>query len=325
MSTATDAQAELIATINMLVKRRGSTTDATEKAAISTTIENLNGDLEELDQASLLDAAKIVANAADELQAVSQTAKVQPTDLFFSDIQNALHRLQTLQGQVHEIDSLPSADVTPAKPLPATQARAAAPPTPLPAPKKTTDYTTLKPEYAAFFDACTIREPNQESVDYYTTRVIKSKDVYASVGDELGIPWFFIGIIHGMECGFNFAEHLHNGDPLTARTVQVPAGRPKTGTPPFTWQESARDALMLEGYNKETEWSVSRILYMFERYNGFGYRLLGVPSPYLWSFSNIYTKGKYTGDHHFDAEAVSKQCGAAVILNALKASGVEIG
>jgi lysozyme family protein len=324
MPIATDAQGELIAIINILTKRRGNTTDAAERAAIDTTIADLNDDLEELDQASLLDAAKVVANAADELQAVSQTAMVQPTDLFFHDIQDALHRLQNLQGQAHQIDSLPPADATPAKPIPAAQAKAAAPPAPLSSPKKTNDYITLGPEYTELFNACTIRDVNKANVEFYKSRVIKSKEIYASVGDELGIPWFFIGIIHGMECGFNFTGHLHNGDPLTARTVHAPPDRPKTGNPPFSWQESARDALIFKGYNQETDWSLSHILYLFEKYNGFGYRLVGVPSPYLWSFSNIYTKGKYTADHHFDPDAISKQCGAAVILRALKDAGVEM-
>jgi lysozyme family protein len=52
-----------------------------------------------------------------------------------------------------------------------------------------------------------------------------------------------------------------------------------------------------------------------------GYRRRGVPSPYLWSFSNLYTKGKFVADGHFDANAVSAQCGAAVMLKALQGQG----
>jgi len=57
-----------------------------------------------------------------------------------------------------------------------------------------------------------------------------------------------------MECGFDFAGHLHNGDPLTDRTTHVPANRPINGTPLFSWQESAVDALTLEGFKQETDW-----------------------------------------------------------------------
>ena len=49
---------------------------------------------------------------------------------------------------------------------------------------------------------------------------------------------------------------------------------------------------------------------------------LGVPTPYLWSFSNMYVKGKYVADHKFDPNAVSAQCGSALMLKSLQASGL---
>jgi lysozyme family protein len=59
------------------------------------------------------------------------------------------------------------------------------------------------------------------------------------------------------------------------------------------------------------------MLYLLEGYNGFGYRRRGVPTPYLWSFSNIYESGKFVLDGKFDPNAVSKQCGAALMLKAV--------
>ena len=64
------------------------------------------------------------------------------------------------------------------------------------------------------------------------------------------MPWYVVGLIHTMESSGNFAAHLHNGDPLSARTTHVPAGRPKAGAPPFTWEESATDALTMQGFAK---------------------------------------------------------------------------
>jgi lysozyme family protein len=63
------------------------------------------------------------------------------------------------------------------------------------------------------------------------------------------------------------------------------------------------------------------MLYLLEKYNGFGYRNQGLQTPYLWSFSNLYQKGKYTVDSRFDPEAVSEQCEAAVMLKALTNRG----
>jgi len=140
---------------------------------------------------------------------------------------------------------------------------------------------------------------------------------YAETSTATGVPIIFIAITHSLEASSNFNKHLHNGDPLTARTVQVPAGRPKAGNPPFTWTESAIDALELKGYDKVTDWSIPAMLGLFERYNGLGYQKRGVLSPYLWSWSNLYTAGKYVADGHFDPNAVSQQCGAAVLLKLL--------
>ncbi|MNR22399.1 hypothetical protein D3C85_1393480 [compost metagenome] len=141
------------------------------------------------------------------------------------------------------------------------------------------------------------------------------------MGNALGgVPWFFIGIIHSLESNFHFGKHLHNGDPLTQRTVRVPAGRPVQGDPPFSWEASAKDALRMKGFDQQSDWSTARMLYRWEAYNGFGYRPRGVPSAYLWSFSTHYTKGRFVEDHVFDPNSVSQQCGAAVMLKALQAT-----
>jgi hypothetical protein len=109
---------------------------------------------------------------------------------------------------------------------------------------------------------------------------------------------------------------------LKARTVHVPAGRPKTGKPPFTWEQSAIDALRGRGLGAWKDWSVPGTLYQLEAYNGFGYRdhHPTVPSPYLWSFSNHYTRGKYVADGRFSPTAVSQQVGAALLLKRLAGS-----
>lgn len=120
-----------------------------------------------------------------------------------------------------------------------------------------------------------------------------------------------------LEGSFNFKGHLHNGDPLTARTAQVPKGRPKKWNPPSDWESSAVDALTMKGYASQTDWSLERALYRFESYNGWGYRGIDIGSPYLWSFSKHYTKGKYVKDGKYDPSAISKQCGATVMLKAL--------
>jgi lysozyme family protein len=118
---------------------------------------------------------------------------------------------------------------------------------------------------------------------------------------------------------------LQNGDSLKAKAWQVPAGRPKVWEPPNDWVSSAVDALSYEGFTsasaKRRGWSLEAMLYRFERYNGLGSRKRGINSPYLWSYSNQYAKGKYVRDGVWDGEAVSKQCGAVVLIKALIEEG----
>jgi lysozyme family protein len=172
----------------------------------------------------------------------------------------------------------------------------------------------LLAEYQHLFDTCLIKPAKYAAVDAVIKRMSQGRDRYETVSKLTGVPWFFTAIIHTLEGGGKFTTHLHNGDPLSARTVQVPSGRPKTGKPPFKWEDSACDALQLRKLDKVTDWSVPEILFQLEGYNGFGYRVKGINSPYLWSYSNHYSKGKYTSDGHYDPNAVSKQIGAAVIL-----------
>ena len=174
-----------------------------------------------------------------------------------------------------------------------------------------------KENYEKLFASCIIRESKYSEVDKIISKMVLNKARYQSVGDPLHIPWFVIAIIHSMEGSLRFDTHLHNGDPLSKRTVQVPSGRPKTGNPPFTWEESATDALTFDKLNLWTDWSIAGILYKLELYNGLGYYRQGINSPYLWSYSNHYTKGKYVQDGRYDPNAVSKQCGAAVLLRRL--------
>lgn len=174
----------------------------------------------------------------------------------------------------------------------------------------------LRAEYENLFNTCVIRPERAAAVEKLIDTLVANRARYQAVSSALRIPWHFIAVIHNMESSQSFKGHLHNGDPLRARTVQVPAGRPKTGSPPFTWEQSAQDALTMKGLGAGTDWSLAGTLYEAERFNGFGYRRFHpeVKSPYLWSFSKHYSSGKYVADGTWSPTAKSGQCGAAVLL-----------
>ena len=135
------------------------------------------------------------------------------------------------------------------------------------------------------------------------------------------MPWWFVGLCHYRESHFDFDTYLGNGQSLSRPTTIVPKGRgPFTG--PNAFVDGAIDAIRLEGFAAATDWSIARTLFRLEGFNGFGYQLRGVNSPYLYGGSNIYgppeaRAGKFVRDHEFDPNFVDTQLGTAVILKAL--------
>lgn len=187
----------------------------------------------------------------------------------------------------------------------------------------------LAREYQAMFDTATIRPERAGEVRWAVGRVLRPASLarYTTVARATGVPVPVVGILHCLEAALSFDGHLHNGDPLDGRTVRVPANRPATGQPPFAWEDSAIDALRLKKLDSWSDWSLPGIAYVFEGYNGFGYRTkgTGVPSPYLWSATTAYTAGKFVADHRFDPMAVSRQCGAMALLrHMLERGGVSL-
>jgi len=204
-------------------------------------------------------------------------------------------------------------------------------PTPVPVPPppdvlKPADASPKNPnEYDRMWAAMTILPQHQAVIEKDAQKILVDKERYQGVEKTNGVPWYVIGLIDVMEAGGGCDAHLHNGDPLKGRTIHVPADRPPAPLqPPFTWEQSALDALSYEGFDKirwgkGTNSLVSTIAAALEHYNGMGYHNKGVPSPYLWSFSNQYKSGKYVSDHNYDPNAVSGQAGAMPILKALMA------
>lgn len=185
---------------------------------------------------------------------------------------------------------------------------------------------SLAAEYRDLFRTSPIRAERAAEAARLARRLAEParKARYAAVGARLGVPWHVVGILHLLESGGDFTRHLHNGDPLAGRTVRVPKGRPAAGEPPFTWEESALDALVLAGLDAWKDWSLAGTAYVFEGYNGFGYRRRSpaVHSPYLWSFTTAYVSGKYVADGVWSAAAASRQCGAMALLRALVEAGL---
>lgn len=171
--------------------------------------------------------------------------------------------------------------------------------------------------YKAKFDTAAVKSDWKKLADSWVNKMVANKSVYSQIEAATGVPWYFVACIHMRESSMNFSRHLHNGDPLTGRTIQVPKGRPVA--PPangktYTFAESAIDALKGEDFHKWKDWSIPGMLHLFETYNGTGYISRGVSNPYLWSGTQHYVTGKYVADGKFSATAVDKQLGAGTLL-----------
>src|SRR5262245_34538028 len=172
------------------------------------------------------------------------------------------------------------------------------------------DFSELKSEYATLWASMGIRADKRDAVGRIAKKLIEHKPQYSAVAKQTGVPWFVIAALHNRESDANFRTYLGNGEPLDRVTRLVPKGRG-----PFeTWEEGAIDALSLDGLDRVKEWTPARACFEIEKFNGFGYRNRGINSPYLWSFSNHYARGKYVADGRFSSAHVDQQCGAIPIL-----------
>lgn len=146
-------------------------------------------------------------------------------------------------------------------------------------------------------------------------RLVAAKQRYLTVSGRTGIPYPFIAVTHQRESSQDWSANLAQGDPWNKASTHVPAGRG-----PFkSWEDAAYDALVncAPHAARNTDWSIGGLLTLLERYNGVGYVNRGLPSPYIWSGTDQYKKGKYVRDGVFDPEAVDKQLGCAGLIMAM--------
>lgn len=177
-------------------------------------------------------------------------------------------------------------------------------------------YDARQPRYRDDWARMAIEPSKAAPLSAIALKLIKSKSRYEIVGKQLGIPWWFIAILHNRESSGDFAGVLHNGEKIIGtgrKTKLVPAGR----GPFSSWEEAAVDALKMHNLHKIKDWPVERVCYEAERYNGWGYYNHGVPSAYLWSFSNVYMGGKYVADGVWSSSAKDQQAGVMPLLKAM--------
>lgn len=148
-------------------------------------------------------------------------------------------------------------------------------------------------------------------------RLVAAKGKYKAVEQRTGVPWFVVAVIHEREASQSWSANIAQGDPWNRRSVHVPKGRG-----PFkSWDDAADDALLncSPFAGKWKDWTAGGAMALLEQYNGLGYAAKRLPSPYCWSGTDQYQRGKYVADGVFDPNVVDKQLGCAGLILAMMA------
>lgn len=176
----------------------------------------------------------------------------------------------------------------------------------------------LKNEYERNWANLEIRPSRLADANAVARKAINGKTTYQQIERLTGVPWHFAALCHYRESNFDFDTYLGNGESLHRVTTIVPKGR----GPFATFVDGAVDAFRIENFVGTHDWSIARVLFRLEAFNGFGYHAKGCNSPYLYGGSTLYgppeaRAGKFVRDHVFDPNHVDSQLGTAVILRAM--------
>lgn len=181
-------------------------------------------------------------------------------------------------------------------------------------------FEAISASYLKLWNAMVISPSKIAAADQAARRILAGKARYLEVEKQTSVPWFFIGLCHLREGNLSFSTYLGNGQALNRVTTIVPKGRG-----PFpSFEVGAVDALRKMGFTAIKDWSLERIAYCLEGFNGYGYRSHGVNSPYLWAGTNQYTRGKYVRDGVFDPSFVDTQLGSMAVLARLCAMDADV-
>lgn len=173
-------------------------------------------------------------------------------------------------------------------------------------------YGTKWPVYARQWDEMVINPSRQAEFDRIAAKLVDLKPRYLSIEATTGVPWYLIALIHLREADNNFSRSLAQGDPWDRRSRNKPISGPFG-----SFEESAVWALKHDGLSKIVDWRLEKGLYFQELFNGPGYDLRGLPSPYIWGGTNQQRAGKYVSDRKFSKTTWDKQPGVAPILKSM--------
>ena len=180
-------------------------------------------------------------------------------------------------------------------------------------------------------DIVKITDAFDEQIEQFKAAYLNNQERYKSLAEKTGVPPELLALIHYREntndyFSGTFGVHLHNGQELGKTTTVYPVGICF-----YDFDTAAVDAMKgqqsnINQFNLTADsQDLVAMLCFAECYNGKGYYNKGRNSPYIYSGTNLYTKGKYVekkdenGKTHsvYEPELVDQQVGAYVLLSSL--------
>lgn len=160
------------------------------------------------------------------------------------------------------------------------------------------------------FKSGTARDPNEYKkniFDFWSKyNDADRKAKYQSIADQTDLPIILIAAIHYREKGGNLNYSFRDGSNLNGKDFVADAVKTiKSGQ----W----RDFQNAIGMGKGTR-NLLAMLQFAELWNGTGCADFGRINPYLYAGTNIYSKGKYPYDGHWDPEWEDGQPGVLYLL-----------
>jgi len=180
-------------------------------------------------------------------------------------------------------------------------------------------FSALAPEYTALLAAMRLDPAREHELAARAAVVLelseRHRDEWAEVAGKTGVPRLWGMASFERESGSDYSRSPAQGDRWDRVSVNVPRGL----GPYACWGDACAAAYAIDKLDEVSaaNWTWPRAAYEGELYNGFGPRAHGRHTGYLWSWTNIYTGGKYVADGKWDPDHVDEQCGMVPMMAAL--------
>jgi len=181
-------------------------------------------------------------------------------------------------------------------------------------------YRQMWPVYAQQWDRA--KRTKLTEANRAAQTALANKPRYVEVADRFNklhgtdLPWYWIPPVHYREASFDFDTQLAQGDPLGQRSTNVPRGQgPYFGED--AWERAAIIALETDELDKVKDWRLEKLIYYWEKYNGWGYNSRGVPSAYVWAGTDVYQGGMFVADGKWDRSEIDPRVGTVAILKSM--------